>query len=115
MLTGYLKSFPPKTTFDNDNATALQGELKRAKLLKSSDMPANVVRLNSKVIIKEDLGEKLIELVLVAPDQANIKERKISVLAPIGTALIGFSQGQQVNWQVPAGRKTFTILQVIND
>lgn len=115
MLTGYLKSFPPTTSFDNENATALQGELKRAKLVKSADMPANVVRLNSKVIIKEDLGEKLIELVLVAPDQANIKERKISVLAPIGTALIGFSQGQQVNWQVPAGRKTFTILQVIND
>jgi regulator of nucleoside diphosphate kinase len=55
------------------------------------------------------------ELMLVTPDKADIKERKISIMAPIGTALIGFRQGQKVNWQVPAGKKTFTIMEVIND
>jgi regulator of nucleoside diphosphate kinase len=53
-------------------------------------------------------------LVVVIPEQANIKEKKISVMAPIGTALLGFRQGEQVAWDVPSGRKTFTIMQVIN-
>ena len=52
---------------------------------------------------------------LVTPDKADIKQRRISVMAPIGTALIGFRQGEKVKWQVPAGKKTFTIMEVIND
>ena len=55
------------------------------------------------------------ELMIVTPDRANIKEKKISIMAPIGTALIGFRQGQKVKWKVPAGYKMFTILEVSND
>jgi regulator of nucleoside diphosphate kinase len=55
------------------------------------------------------------ELMIVTPDKADIKKRKISIMAPLGTALIGFRQGQKVNWQVPSGKKTFTIMEVIND
>jgi regulator of nucleoside diphosphate kinase len=51
----------------------------------------------------------------VTPDKANIKEQKISIFAPIGTALIGFRRGQKINWQVPAGKKTFTIVEVSNE
>jgi regulator of nucleoside diphosphate kinase len=54
------------------------------------------------------------ELMIVLPDKANIKERKISIMSPVGTALIGFRQGENVKWQVPSGRKTFTILEVNN-
>ena len=53
-------------------------------------------------------------LTLVTSDKADIKQRKISVLAPIGTALIGFRKGQQVAWHVPSGKKTFTIVDVSN-
>ncbi len=55
------------------------------------------------------------EFMLVTPDKADIKDKKISVMAPIGTALIGFREGQQVKWRVPAGHKTFTIVEVINN
>ena len=48
------------------------------------------------------------------PDKADIKQRKISILSPIGTALIGFRQGENIRWQVPSGKKTFTILEVNN-
>ena len=51
---------------------------------------------------------------IVLPDKADIKERKISILSPIGTALIGFRQGENIRWQVPSGKKTFTILEVNN-
>jgi len=52
---------------------------------------------------------------LVTPDRANIKDRKISVMAPIGTALLGFRQGNKIKWKVPAGKKTFTIVNVTNE
>jgi regulator of nucleoside diphosphate kinase len=48
----------------------------------------------------------------VLPGRADIRQRKISVLSPIGTALIGFRKGQQVQWKVPAGKRTFTIVDV---
>ena len=54
-------------------------------------------------------------MMIVTPDKANIKEKKISIMAPIGTALIGFRQGQKVKWKVPSGHKIFTILNVVND
>ncbi|MDQ3845411.1 MAG: GreA/GreB family elongation factor, partial [Bacteroidota bacterium] len=78
------------------------------------NFPQDLVRLNSKVKIAEGNKGNVMELVLVTPDKANIREGKISVMAPIGTALIGFRQGQKVKWQVPAGKKTFTIMEVIN-
>ncbi len=65
--------------------------------------------------IKADGKNEAMELVIVTPDKANIKEKKISIMAPIGTALIGFRKGQKVKWKVPSGDKTFTILEVKND
>jgi regulator of nucleoside diphosphate kinase len=50
----------------------------------------------------------------VLPQQADIKKKKISVLAPIGTALIGFRKGRKVSWNVPAGKKDFKIMEVTN-
>jgi regulator of nucleoside diphosphate kinase len=93
----------------------LHAELKKAKLVNKDDFPIDVVRLNSKVRIKAEDKDEVIELMLVTPDKANIKERRISIMAPIGTALIGFRQGQKVKWQVPAGKRTFTIVEVTNE
>ena len=115
LLTSYLKGSYGKTAFDRKNAKDLQSELKKAKLVNKDNFPLDVVRLNSTVRIKAEGKNEIMELMLVTPDKADIKERKISIMAPIGTALIGFRQGQQVKWQVPAGKKTFTILEVINE
>ncbi len=115
LLISYLKGSHGKTPFDRKNVKALQSELKKAKLVTKDDFPLDVVRLNSTVRIKTEDKDEVIELILVTPDKADIKERKISIMAPIGTALIGFRQGQQVKWQVPSGKKTFTILEVINE
>ncbi len=114
LLTAYLNGLWGKTAFDQKNSEDLKAELKKAKIVDKDKFPLDVVRLNSKVTIKEEDKNEVMELMLVTPDKANIKEKKISILAPIGTALIGFRQGQQVSWQVPAGNKTFTILEVVN-
>lgn len=107
-----LKYHHGKKTFNSNDAEGLIKELKKAQLVNAADIPADIVRLNSKVTIKEEKEGRLLELVVVTPDKADMKQRKISILSPIGTALIGFCKGHQVNWKVPSGIKLFTILEV---
>lgn len=114
ILNAYLKDTKSKMVFDQQNAEDLQAELKKARLVNEEEFPADAVRINSKVKIKAADKDGIMELTLVTPDEADIREKKISIMAPIGTALIGFRQGQDVEWQVPGGKKTFTILEVIN-
>ena len=115
LLLSYLNGGYGRTIFDRKNAEGLQAELKKAKLVSKDEFPLDVVRLNSVVRIKAEDTDNIMELMLVTPDKANIKRNRISVMAPIGTALIGFRKGQKVKWQVPAGKRTFTILEVRND
>jgi regulator of nucleoside diphosphate kinase len=115
LLISYLNGRGGKTAFDRRNAEELHAELKKAKLVNIDDFPLDVVRINSTVRIKAEDKNEVMEFMLVTPDRANIKEKRVSVMAPIGTALIGFRKGQQVKWQVPSGKKTFTILEVINE
>ncbi len=115
LLLSYLNGGLTRSAFDRRNAESLQSELKNAKLVDKDEFPIDVIRLNSMVKIKPDDRDEIMELMLVTPDKANIKENRISVMAPIGTALIGFRKGQKVKWQAPAGKKTFTILEVINE
>jgi regulator of nucleoside diphosphate kinase len=114
LLTSYLKGAWGKTAFDQQNAEDLKAELKKAKIVDKNKLPLDVVRLNSRVTIKAEDKSQIMELILVTPDKANIKENKISILAPIGTALLGFRLGDKIKWQVPAGSRTFTILEVSN-
>ena len=74
-----------------------------------------MVRLGSRVKVRDIATNALLEIMIVTPDQANWKEKKISVLSPLGTALIGFCTGVSVKWQVPAGEKLFLIEEVNNE
>lgn len=104
-----------KTAFDPRNAAELHAELKKARLVDKDNFPEDVIRINSTVRIKAEEKNEVMQFMLVTPDKANIKEKRISIMAPIGTALIGFRKGQQIKWKVPSGVKTFTILEVINE
>ena len=108
----YVKRGLPTITFNRQDIEELESELKKAKIVDRDQLPQDVVRLNSVVTIKEENENKIMELTVVTPEKANIKQRLISIMSPIGTALIGFRKGQQVRWKVPAGKKTFTILNV---
>ena len=114
IMMAYLRGTIGNFQFDRQNVEELESELKKATLIAKEDFPADVVGLNSTVIIREENAKKDMELVLVVPDKADIKQKKISVLSPVGTALIGFRKGQQVQWHVPSGQKTFTIVDVKN-
>ena len=114
VIMGYVKKGWPTVAFNRQDAEELETELRNARVVGKDEVPEDVVRLNSKVTIREEKENKTMELTGVTPEKANIKQRLISIMSPIGTALIGFRKGQQVKWKVPAGKKTFTIVDVQN-
>lgn len=114
IIMSYIRRGLGAITFNRQDAEELEGELKKAKLVDKEELPSDVVRLNSKVVIREEKENKIMELTVVTPEKANIKQMLISIMSPIGTALIGFRKGQRVRWKVPAGKKTFTIMEVQN-
>lgn len=85
------------------NFAKLRAELDRADVAESADMPADTVGMNSTVTFEdEDNGEKLTRT-LVYPAAAGTTGT-VSILAPVGTALLGLALGQQINWPTPDGR-----------
>jgi regulator of nucleoside diphosphate kinase len=114
VIVSFLKTAQVKSAFDRKNAEELQAELKRARVVDKDEFPDDVVRINSRVRIKEENNENVMEVMLVTPDKADIREKKISIMAPVAAALIGFRKGQKVKWQVPSGQKTFLIMDVEN-
>ena len=91
----------------------LEGELNRAKVVKSKEIPKDVITMNSKVRLKDlDTREEMIYR-LVFPDAADPEQNKISILAPIGTALIGYRVGDVIEWKVPAGLRKLKVLEVL--
>lgn len=87
-----------------DVAAALLAELERAEVLPDASMPADVVRIGSTAAIEIDDG-KLLQVELVLPAHADINAGRISVLTPVGAALIGLSPGQTMRWTGNDGRE----------
>jgi regulator of nucleoside diphosphate kinase len=93
---------------------SLGHELGRAIIVNKDALPPFTVRLNSKVTVVSLDTQRVMEFQIVMPEQADIDQQKVSILSPMGTALIGFRKGEEVLWKVPAGLKRFRILDVVN-
>jgi regulator of nucleoside diphosphate kinase len=96
LATGALNRFP-------DVAEELQSEMDRAQVVSPDLVPDDVVRMGSVVEFRSDAGPQR-QVTLVFPGEADISENKISILTPIGTALIGLSTGQSIRWAARDGR-----------
>lgn len=82
----------------------LEGELARARLVEPAQMPPRTVTMNSRVRCVEEGSDRVHELQLVYPHEADVTAGRISVLAPVGSALLGLSVGDVIDWPVPGGR-----------
>lgn len=82
---------------------ALKYELERANVIEPHEVPPGLVTMNSTVLCCDELTMSEYELTLVYPNAANQSDR-VSILAPVGSALLGLSVGQKISWQVPGGR-----------
>ena len=94
-------------------ASELADELDRAQVLPQGRHPVDVVCMGSEVEFRDDTTGRTQTVTLVYPNEANIAEGKVSVLTPIGTALIGLHAGKSINWETRLGEmKRLTVLQV---
>lgn len=94
---------------------SLSDELNRAIIIKEDELNKKIIRLGSHVefIIQKTNLKKKIQLVL--PEESNLNQQKISIFAPLGTALIGFSENDEVEWEMPGGKMLLKITNVSNE
>lgn len=85
---------------------ALRRELDRAEVVEPDAIPANVVTMNSTVRFVDELSGREFELTLAYPDDMHLTHGTVSILAPIGSALLGLSVGQTIDWALPGDRTT---------
>ncbi len=98
---------------DAEYLRSLERELDRARVVDSKAIPKDVVTMNSQVrFVEVTTGEERV-CTLVFPGNADIDQNKISVLAPIGTALLGYRVGDAIEWRVPSGKKQVRIEEIL--
>ncbi|WBU91021.1 GreA/GreB family elongation factor [Cellulophaga omnivescoria] len=105
-LSGYHKDATYKKSI-----AKLNTELKTAIVKDEKDMPIDVIRFNSIVTVTAEEGwQKSFQL--VKPSDSDLKNQKLSILTPMGTAVIGYAKGDTLLWEFPSGEKTLTVTNV---
>jgi regulator of nucleoside diphosphate kinase len=96
-----------------DAAAVLTEELERAHVLAGGRHPEHIVCMGCEVEFRDDTTGKVQTVTLVYPDEADISKGRISVLTPVGTALIGLRAGHSITWETRTGDlRRLTVLQV---
>lgn len=96
-------------------AELLEQELGRAAIVADKDLPNNVVSMNSTVKFQDLESNKESTVTLVYPPEADLENHKISILTPVGSALIGLRVGQVIKWPFPSGKeKQLKVISVVS-
>lgn len=91
----------------------LQAELARAEIVAPHHVSRNVITMNSTVVLLDLETEEEETYTLVFPEAADIAAGKISVLAPIGTAMLGYEVGDIFEWAVPVGKRSLKVKEIL--
>lgn len=91
----------------------LEGELTRAVIVSPQEVPPDVITMNSQVRLYDLKFEEELTVTLVFPEDADPAANKISVLAPIGMAMLGYRVGDIFEWEVPAGVSRLKVLEIL--
>jgi regulator of nucleoside diphosphate kinase len=97
---------------DTPASDSLASELYRAEVVDSRDVPADVVTMNSDVVYEDCATGVQRRVKVVYPQDADAGRGHVSVLAPIGSALLGLRTGQTIEWPVPNGTKRIRVLEI---
>ena len=98
---------------DREDLVVLAEELERAVEVEPEAVPADVVTLNSTVRVIDLESSAAMDYTIVMPGEANYDAGRISVLAPLGTALLGYRVGDEIEWEVPRGVRRLRIEAVL--
>jgi regulator of nucleoside diphosphate kinase len=97
---------------DESHLDELELELERALLVATDAVPADLVVMDSVVGVLDLANGERREYTLVYPAEADLEAGRISVLAPLGTALLGYREGDEVEWLMPGGLRRLRIVKV---
>ncbi len=105
-ISGYAEDFEVQKSLQR-----LSEELKSAQIVDEDEMPMDIIRFNSKIMVYSENGwENLVQLVI--PSEKDAKKDKISILTPMGAALMGYSEGDTIEWDFPSGTQQIKIVAV---
>ncbi|MEZ4871138.1 MAG: nucleoside diphosphate kinase regulator [Bdellovibrionales bacterium] len=102
-------------TVQNETSELLEDELNRAKIVDRNSLPSDIVTMNSIVTFRDEAADKELTMKLVYPNDVNEKDgvQRVSILAPVGAALIGLRVGGSIDWPLPSGKiKKLRVLSV---
>jgi len=104
------------TTSMPDVARYLENELERARIVSGPGASARVVGMGSKVEYLDKATGRVHAVTLVYPAESDIEQGRVSVLTPVGAALLGLSQGQSIEWNTRSGEpRQLTVVALSND
>lgn len=112
-LSGLIDRTRERSNADREYLNKLEAELDRAEIVDPKDIPANVITMRSRVRLKDLVSGETNTYSLVFPTEADFAEGKISVLAPIGTAILGYSLGDTIEWPVPSGLRRLKVEEIL--
>ena len=105
----FLLSSGSDASHDSAHLRELRAELERAIIVSPREIPAGVITMYSLATVFDVTGGARREITLVYPHEAQPSEGRISVLAPLGTALLGYREGDEVEWLMPGGMRRLRI------
>ena len=91
----------------------LQSELERATVVAPQDIPGDVITMNSTVALEDTATGEEEDYTLVFPEDADLAQGKLSILAPVGTGMLGYRVGDVFEWDVPAGKRRLLVKKII--
>lgn len=102
-ISGYAEDFEAQKSLQR-----LSDELKNAQVVDDSEIPEDVIRFNTEIVVSSNNGWKN-TIQLVKPTDRDPKLNKISILTPMGAALFGYSENDTIEWDFPSGKKLITL------
>lgn len=94
-------------------AALLEEELSRATVVPTDQIPGDIVTMDSKIRFVDEDTAKESEVTLVYPKDADVVARRVSILAPVGMALIGLRVGQSIEWPMPNGTRRLKVVSIL--
>ncbi len=111
-LQDFLERERPMNAEEKSCREALLGELNRAEIVQESELAPDVITLGRRATLTDLEANDNLEYTLVMPDAADISAGRISILAPLGTAMLGFRLGDEFEWTMPGGKLKLRVARV---
>ena len=112
-LSALIEKTRERDPMDRENLKKLETELDRAEIVDGNDISKKVITMRSRVRLKDLVSGEANTYSLVFPSEADFSQGKISVLAPIGTAILGYKSGDTIEWPVPSGVRKLKIDKIL--